>query len=82
MFSEQDIRRHSEKRRGVAALYSLTAMLHYEPFVDNCNAVLCERLSGFCQQRTAISIPQWMQFYAFDVIGEITVNDHWGMQRF
>lgn len=73
MFSEQDIKRHSEKRRAVASLYSLTTLLSYEPFVDAANARLCERLAFLSKEKQPISVPQWMQFYAFDVIGEITV---------
>ncbi|KAK3112405.1 hypothetical protein LTR53_011352 [Teratosphaeriaceae sp. CCFEE 6253] len=77
MFSELDINRHGAKRRKVASLYSMTALLSYEQFVDRCNATLCSRLRGFADR--PLHVPSWMQYYAFDVIGEITVGEPFGM---
>ncbi|KAK3109792.1 hypothetical protein LTR53_016571 [Teratosphaeriaceae sp. CCFEE 6253] len=77
MFSELDINRHGAKRRKVASLYSMTALLSYEQFVDRCNATLCSRLRGFADR--PLHVPSWRQYYAFDVIGEITVGEPFGM---
>jgi hypothetical protein len=74
MFSERDIVNHSLKRRKVASLYSVTALLSYEGFVDKCNQQLCNKLEGFTGAGKVINIYNWMQYYAFDVIGEISVS--------
>ncbi|KAK5723191.1 hypothetical protein LTR17_013911 [Elasticomyces elasticus] len=79
MFSELEINRHSAKRRKVASLYSMTTLLSYECFVDRCNETLCLRLRDFADKAAPLHVPKWMQYYAFDVIGEITVGASFGM---
>ena len=74
LFSERNTRQHAVLRRGVANLYSVTSLLSYERFVDKCNQELCEKFKIFATSGRVVDIPQWMQYYAFDVIGEITVR--------
>ena len=74
LFSVQDPKIHASMRRMVASLYSVTTLLSYEKFVDDINRVLIAKLREFNQRGRVINIPKWMQFYAFDVIGEITVS--------
>ncbi len=45
-----------------------------EPFVDDCSAVLKSRLEQYARSGTSIDISHWMQCYAFDVIGKLTVR--------
>ncbi|PLN82356.1 pisatin demethylase [Aspergillus taichungensis] len=66
MFFIIDQQRHAAHRRKVAAMYSMTSAVSYEPFIDACTAIL---------------IPQWMQYYAFDVISEMTIGTSLGMMR-
>lgn len=73
-FSERDTERHAFKRRKVSSLYSMSALVSYEGFVDRCNAVLCQKMHGFAGEVAAFEVPAWMQFYAFDVIGEMSVS--------
>lgn len=73
LFSEQDIQRHAAKRRKVASLYSLTTLLSYEPFVNSVIAVLQDRLDRYAASKAPIDVTNFMQFCAFDIIGEITV---------
>lgn len=73
LFSVMNEKRHAANRRKIAALYSMTGLLSYESIVDTCNALLVARLDEFSARGESISIPTWMQYYAFDVIGEITV---------
>lgn len=54
----------------------MTTLLSYEEFVDSCTTELCGKLRKFAIDDRLIDIPQWMQFYAFDVIGEISVSLH------
>lgn len=37
---------------------------------------LCSKLEEFSQTGKHFNMPDWMQFYAFDVIGELTVGKH------
>ncbi|KAJ5603228.1 hypothetical protein N7537_006184 [Penicillium hordei] len=81
MFSVMDERRHAAHRRKVASMFSMTSMVAYEPFVNSCNTTLVEQLSQRAARGESVAIPRWMQYYAFDVIGEITVGASFGMMR-
>lgn len=74
LFSETDRHMHANMRKAVANLYTMTALKSYEPYVDNCVTVLREHFDRFVVEGTAINLQHWMQAYAFDVIGEITVR--------
>ncbi|KAL5358091.1 cytochrome protein [Aspergillus floccosus] len=81
LFSDLNMQRHSQKRRRVAGVYSMSALATYEPSVDRCNATLCRRLAEFAQTQASVEVPDWMQFYAFDVIGEITTSQSFGFME-
>ena len=74
IFAEPDPHRHAGARRKIAAAYSMTSLVQMEPFVDDCSAVLKARLEQFAGSGTAIDVSHWMQCYAFDVIGKLTVR--------
>ena len=59
----------------MASLYSMSTLVSYEQYVDSCNSLLCERLQDFASSGEVFNVPNWMQFYAFDVIGEMTVSN-------
>lgn len=73
LFALQDIKQHSYARRQYANLYTMSSLVSYEPFVDNCVDILCRRLLGLSKQGDSIDLSRWFQWYAFDVVGEITV---------
>ncbi|KAH8691014.1 putative cytochrome P450 [Phaeosphaeriaceae sp. PMI808] len=74
IFSVIDERRHAVNRRKVASLFSMTSMVGYEPYVDVSNATLVARFVEFASTGQVINVPDWMQYYAFDVVGEFTVS--------
>ena len=74
LFALTNPERHSKERRKVASLYSMSTLVSYEQYVDSCNSVLCERLQDLASSGELVNVPNWMQFYAFDVIGEISVS--------
>lgn len=73
MFSERHHAQHANMRRVVAAMYSMSALVSYEPYVDDCIAILERRLDERSSEHTVIDLPHWLQCYAFDVIAHITV---------
>jgi hypothetical protein len=73
LFSFRDTKAHAESRRSMASLYSMTTLISYEYAVDHQNTILREEMLKFANKRTLVSLPQFLQFYAFDVISEITV---------
>ncbi|KAL3447830.1 cytochrome P450 [Aspergillus insuetus] len=78
LFSELDNPRHAIKRKKVSSLYSMSALVNYETPIDGVTEKLCQSLDRFCTTGEAFDFPGWMQFYAFDVIGAITVGDPFG----
>ncbi|PNS18763.1 Isotrichodermin C-15 hydroxylase [Sphaceloma murrayae] len=72
LFTDQNTKRHSELRRKIANLYSMTSLLHLEPFVTTCNRRLIDKLDTLAQDGNTIDLQHWLQCYAFDTIGTIT----------
>ena len=52
----------------------MSAMVSYERAVDKMTEVCIQKLHQFSEERRLVDIPHFMQYYAFDVIGEITVG--------
>ncbi|KAM6523116.1 Pisatin demethylase [Fusarium solani] len=81
LFDVQDPARHSAMKKQVASLYTMTALLSYEAGVDGQTVIMKEQLQKFCDQKQVIDLPQFLQYYAFDVIGVITVGQSMGMME-
>ncbi|KAH7199160.1 pisatin demethylase [Fusarium oxysporum] len=81
LFDVQDSARHSAIKKQFAPLYTMTALLSYEQGVDGQTAILKEELQRFSSQKQVIDLPQFLQYYAFDVIGVITVGKSMGMME-
>jgi len=52
----------------------MSTMVAYESAVDRMTAVCLRKLGQIGREERSVSVPQFMQYYAFDVIGEITVS--------
>jgi hypothetical protein len=50
----------------------------YEPFVNKVNVELMVAMTSLAKTEQAFDLFTWMQFYAFDVIGEITLGESFG----
>ncbi|KAG6363849.1 hypothetical protein INS49_008952 [Diaporthe citri] len=81
IFSLQDNELHKERRRKVSSLYTMSSMVTYEKAVDEMNSVCIRKMQQFAEQGRLVNIPQWMQYYAFDVIGEITFSKSFDMME-
>ncbi|KAF2267775.1 cytochrome P450 [Lojkania enalia] len=78
LFTDRNARTHAILRRKVASLYSMTTLLHMEPCVNECTILLTERFREFAHHGTTINLQHWLQCYAFDLIGLITVAKRFG----
>jgi hypothetical protein len=67
-----------ETRKRFSSLYSMSSLVHYEEFVDQCADVFFDRLGEFAERDVKFNLGEWFQFYAFDVIGEITYGERFG----
>ncbi|KAK7983582.1 hypothetical protein PG989_010984 [Apiospora arundinis] len=78
LFADQDIRRHAETRRRFQSLYSLSALLSYEPYVDNCIDLFLERMAEFARAGETVDMVHWFQCFAFDVMGDTVYSKRFG----
>lgn len=57
----------------------MSALVQYEPFVDNTTKLFLEQTKSiYVNNPEGCDFTQWLQFYAFDVIGEITYSKRHG----
>jgi cytochrome P450 len=74
LFSATDRAVHSVMRRKVASVYAMGTIKSYEPHADSCIDLLLERFDEFAASGKVFDLPNYLQCYAFDVIGAITVS--------
>jgi cytochrome P450 len=57
----------------------MSSLVMYEPFVDKVNAEFMAAIASHAKAERKFDLFTWMQFYAFDVIGEITIGRSFGL---
>lgn len=71
---------HAKYRRCVNSAFAMSSLVSYEPLVDSTTDVYIERTKelflGANPPRCDFS--RWLQYYAFDVIGELTWSKRLG----
>jgi cytochrome P450 len=60
-------------------MYAMSSLVSYEPFVDKVNGEFMAALGKHAEYERTFDLFTWMQFYAFDVIGEITLGRSFGL---
>ncbi|KAI1412268.1 cytochrome P450 [Hypoxylon sp. FL1857] len=78
VFCERNIQSHAQQRRHYQNAYSMSSLVEYEPFVDECADLFSQRLAELSQSGLPVNMGHWMQCYAFDVIGCITYSKRLG----
>lgn len=78
LFPDRNIARHAETRRRFQNLYSMTSLVSYEPFVDECADIFSQRLIEIARSGEIINMGHWFQCYAFDVVACITYSRRFG----
>lgn len=72
------MKRHAETRKRFQAMYSMSSLISYEGYVDECADIFTEKLRGFAERGEVMDMGHWFQCYAFDVIGDITYSKRFG----
>ncbi|KAK2037087.1 cytochrome P450 [Colletotrichum somersetense] len=78
LFAIEDTKVHSQLRRSLQSAYSLTSLISYEPFVDECARIFKQRLEEVSAAGLPIDLGHWLQGYAFDMIGLISYGSRFG----
>lgn len=80
LFSDSDGKHHAVQKRKFAKSNSMSLLVKLEGFVDHCSEMLVERLSSFARPLSqTVRLQSWLQFFAFDVIGEIAFGRLFGL---
>ncbi|KAL5328641.1 hypothetical protein ACEPPN_002143 [Leptodophora sp. 'Broadleaf-Isolate-01'] len=70
---------HAQLRRSVNSAFSMSTLIQYEPFVDSTTELFLNQTEKiFASTRDGCDFARWLQFYAFDVIGEMTYSKRHG----
>ncbi|KAK4935613.1 hypothetical protein LTR10_023374 [Elasticomyces elasticus] len=82
MFNTVDEKYHAKLRRAVSNAYAMSTLVQFEPLVDSTAREFLKQLNqryadkpgpdGVCDFAT------WLQYFAFDVIGELTYSQRLG----
>lgn len=79
LFSTQDEAYHARYRRCVNGAFSTTNLKGYEPLVDSTVDIFLKKTKErYADTGKACDFSQWLQFFAFDVIGELTWSKRLG----
>ncbi|MCJ1384791.1 hypothetical protein MMC17_007909 [Xylographa soralifera] len=79
LFSTTDEAYHAQLRRSVNNAFSMSALVQYEPFVDETTEKFLDQTTALFVSKNAVcDFAAWLQFYAFDVIGNITYSKRHG----
>ncbi|KAK7431145.1 hypothetical protein QQZ08_002185 [Neonectria magnoliae] len=72
LFGTRDEAYHREMKKPIANAFSMTTLLTNEAAVDTCSNLLIDKLMPFAEDNKPVDLGEWIQFYTFDVVGEIT----------
>ncbi|CAK4033845.1 Pisatin demethylase [Lecanosticta acicola] len=79
LFSTKNEDYHAKYRRCVSNAFSMSSLVGYEPLVDSTiDAFIEQTRRRYCDQGRTCQFSKWLQFFAFDVIGELTWSKRLG----
>ncbi|KAJ0420592.1 cytochrome P450 [Aspergillus carlsbadensis] len=79
IFNTQNELLHKELRSPVSSLYAMGNVMKLEPLMDQTIQVLFNQLdSRFAGGERAFDLAEWLQFFAFEVMGTISFSKRYG----
>lgn len=78
MFSTLDTAQHKSLKQAVSNKFSLTTLREFEPQINSCTNKFISIMHEFASTNEVVDLGQWLQWYAFDVVGAITFNSLFG----
>jgi len=80
LFNTQDDNLHRAMKKPIAAMYSMSSMVEFEPYIDTTIEFFLKRLEEVQKKdsRNSCDLGAWLQWYAFDVMGEVTFSKRLG----
>jgi hypothetical protein len=85
LFTSTDEAFHAKLRRAVNNAYAMTSLVQFEPLVDSAIreflAQLHDRYADKCGDGSVLDFGEWLQYFAFDVICELTYSKRMGFME-
>lgn len=79
VFNTRDEALHKQLKNPIAPMFSMSNTITHEPFVDQVLRVLCYQLDQrFVDSRRTFDLGNWLQYFAFDVMGTLTFSKRYG----
>ncbi len=78
LFSARNPEYHRTERRKVGAAYSMPLLLQSEAAIGSCVSLFMDRLHESAAKRQSVDLGAWLQYFAFDVVGEVTFGEKLG----
>ncbi|KEF54719.1 uncharacterized protein A1O9_09161 [Exophiala aquamarina CBS 119918] len=80
MFNTTDEQYHAKLRRAVNNAYAMSTLVQFEPMVDSTSTEFLKQLARRYADKPdhICDLGEWLQLYAFDVIGELTFSKRLG----
>ncbi|KAL8636936.1 MAG: hypothetical protein Q9228_005734 [Teloschistes exilis] len=80
VFNTRDEALHKQIKSPIAPLYSLSNTISYEVHVDQVLDVMFNQLdSRFVETEQTFDLGNWLQYFAFDVMGTLTFSKRYGL---
>lgn len=80
-FTVTDEKEHATRRRIVNPIFSMSNVLKSESYIDQCSKMFINKLQSFADKAEHIDLGEWLQMYAFDVIGELYFGRMFGFME-
>ncbi|KAL8864300.1 MAG: hypothetical protein Q9174_007402, partial [Haloplaca sp. 1 TL-2023] len=80
-FPTRDEKTHTERRRNVNNIYSMSCVLESETSIDACTNLLCKNMRIFAEKGSLVDLGLWINMYAYDVIGELFYRKMFGFMH-
>lgn len=66
-------------RKPISHAFTMSTLMDYEPYVDSTSKLFTSRLTSlYAVTEKICDLGEWLQYYAFDVVGELTYSKRLG----
>lgn len=79
MFSASDHAYHKALRAPVASKFTMTSIRTFERYVDQCTDIFIKEM--YAREGQPVDLSDWLQFYAFDVIADLSFQRRFGFME-
>lgn len=78
LFNEPSVKAHAQLRKKFATTFSMSSMIDYEPYADQCIDLLKKRLEEIASGSGQADMAWWLLLYAGDTISMISCSERMG----